>query len=95
MATAALHSRLQFHDFLIKPMQRICKYLLLLEALRSKAHGQGVDAIIAAAVESMRAVVMRVSKAHRRRMVAARSKLIVECIEPHPVCHSLQLFSMT
>ena len=95
MTAAAPHSRLQFHAFLIKSVQRICKYLLLLEALRSKAHGQGVDAIIAAAVESMRAVVMRVNKAHHRHMVATRSKLIVECIEPHPVCHSLQLFSMT
>ena len=95
MATAAPHSRLQFHDFLIKPMQRICKYPLLLEVLCSKAHGQGVDAIVMATVESMRTVVMRTNKAHCHCVVAARSKLIMECIEPHPMRRSLQLFSMT
>ena len=76
-------------------MQQICKYPLLLEVLCSRAHGQGVDAVIAAAVESMRMVVMRVTKACCHCMAAARSKLIVECIELHPVRHSLQLFSMT
>ena len=83
------------HDFLIKPMQQICKYPLLLEALRSKAHGQGVDAVIVATVESMWAVAMCVNEARRCHVAAARSKLIVECIEPHPVCRSPQLFSMT
>ena len=76
-------------------MQWICKYPLLLEALRSKVHRQGVNAIIAATVESMHAVVMHANEAHHHHMVAARSKLIVECIELQPVRHSLQLFSMT
>ena len=95
MASAAPHSRLRFYDFLTKPMQGICKYPLLPEVLRSKVHGQGVDAVVAAAVESMRAVVMRANEAPRRCMAAARSKLIVECIETHPMCCLPQLFSMT
>ena len=88
VAAAAPHSRLWFHSFL-SPCR--CKYPLLLEALRSKVHRQGVDAIIAAAVESMHAVVMCANEACCRRVAAARSKLIVECIEPHPVRCSPQL----
>ena len=69
-------------------------YPLLLEALCSKAHRQGVDAVVSATVESMRMVVMRANEARRHHVAAARSKLMVECIEPHPVRRSLQLFSM-
>ena len=85
MAATAPHSRLWFHDFLIKPMQQICEYLLLMEALCSKAHGQGVNAIITATVESMCVVAMHANEACCSRVVASRSKLIVECIEPHPM----------
>ena len=53
MASTAPHSRLWFYDFLTKPMQGICKYPLLLEVLHGKVHGQGVDAIVMATVESM------------------------------------------
>ena len=95
MAATAPHLRLQFHNFLIKPMQWICKYPLLLEALRSMAHGQGVDAVVMAAVESMHAVAMHMNEARHCRVAAARSKLIVECIELHPMRRSPQLFSMT
>ena len=94
MAAAAPHLRLWFHDFLIKPMQWICKYPLLLEVLRSKAHRQGVDTVITAAVESMCMVAMCANEACHHRMVAARSKLIVECIELHPMRRLPQLFSM-
>ena len=95
VAAAALHSRLQFHNFLIKPMQWICKYPLLLEVLHSKAHRQGVNAIVMATVESMCAVAKHANEARCSHVAAARSKLIVECIELHPMHHSLQLFSMT
>ena len=79
---------------MIKLVQWICKYPHLLEVLHSKAHGQGIDAIIVAAVESMRAVAMPVNEARHHRVAAARSKLIVECIKPHHVRRSLQLFSL-
>ena len=48
-----------------------------------------------ATVESMRMVAMCANEARRGCVAAARSKLIMECIEPHPVRRSLQLFSMT
>ena len=48
VAATAPRLRLQFHNFLIKPMQWICKYPLLLEALCSKVHGQGFNAVIVA-----------------------------------------------
>ena len=95
VAAAVPHLRLRFHNFLIKPVQWICKFPLLLEALCSKVHGQGVDAIVTATVESMRVVAMHANGAHCCCMAAARSKLIVECIEPHPMHRSPQLFSMT
>ena len=93
MATAAPHSRLRFHNFLIKPVQWIFMYPLLLEALCSKVHGQGVDAIVTAAVESMHMVAMHANEALRRHVAAARSKLIVEHIELHPMrrCRSFSL----
>ena len=94
VAATVPHSRLWFHDFLIKPVQRICKYPLLLEVLCSKAYGQGVNAVIVATVESMHVVAMHANEASRHHVAATRSKLIVECIEPHPMCHSPQLFSM-
>ena len=78
-------SRLRFHDYLIKPVQRICKYPLMLEGLRSKSHGEITDAAVASAVESMRAVATRVDEARRQKEAATRSKLIIDRIEPHAV----------
>ncbi|KAF8592180.1 hypothetical protein K439DRAFT_392266 [Ramaria rubella] len=78
-------SKLRFHDFLIKPVQRICKYPLMLEGLRSKNHGESADTAVASAVESMRAVAKRVDEARRRTEVAVRSKIILERLEPHVV----------
>lgn len=79
------NSRLRFHDFLIKPVQRICKYPLMLEGLRSRTRGDMPDAAVASAVESMRGVATRVDEARRQKEAAARSRLIIDRIEPHAV----------
>jgi RhoGEF domain len=78
-------SRLRFHDYLIKPVQRICKYPLMLEGLRSKTHVERADPVVSMAVESMRAVATRVDEARRQKESAARSALIIDRMEPHPV----------
>ncbi|KAF8476504.1 hypothetical protein JB92DRAFT_2838140 [Gautieria morchelliformis] len=78
-------SRLRFHDYLIKPVQRICKYPLMLEGLHSKTHGELADPAVSMAVESMRAVATRVDEARRQKESAARSALIIYRIELHPI----------
>jgi hypothetical protein len=43
---AALTPRLLFLDYLIKPVQRICRYPLLLDALRASTPGAPADALL-------------------------------------------------
>ncbi|KAF8524604.1 hypothetical protein BU17DRAFT_84641 [Hysterangium stoloniferum] len=78
-------SRLRFQDLLIKPIQRICKYPLMLESLRDKVHGMSADVAVAEAVECMRGVATRVDEARRERDSVEKTKLILERIESHPV----------
>ncbi|PFH51279.1 hypothetical protein AMATHDRAFT_47172 [Amanita thiersii Skay4041] len=72
--------RLTFMDYLIKPVQRICRYPLLLDQLRPIRACKGalvqLDALVEEATLAMRRVVMAVDEARHRRDAAAQSSLI-------------------
>jgi hypothetical protein len=73
-------SRLAFVDYLIKPVQRICKYPLLLEQLKPRSLLVGSDDvvfIIENAIQIMRSVATSVDEAHRRREAVTKSSLII------------------
>ncbi|KAI0371547.1 hypothetical protein BV20DRAFT_941647 [Pilatotrama ljubarskyi] len=82
--------RLKFMDYMIKPVQRICKYPLLLDQLRPKrrnAEGdssvQGTaaaDEAVRRAGEAMRGVVSRVNHASEKEAHNLRSALIASRI---------------
>lgn len=80
--------RIAFMDYLIKPVQRICKYPMLLDQLRSgKAvqslslkHPEGtsdVDVVVESAAQAMRHVATSVDEARHRQGVAIQSSLIL------------------
>ncbi|KAI0751110.1 hypothetical protein C8Q80DRAFT_1268399 [Daedaleopsis nitida] len=83
-------SKLKFMDFLIKPVQRICKYPLLLDQLLDKrqkcspSQADPVDERLGEAVrkarEAMREVVSRVNRASEKEAHNLRSALIASRI---------------
>ncbi|GJE84557.1 Dbl domain-containing protein [Phanerochaete sordida] len=69
--------RLKFVDYLIKPVQRICKYPLLFEQLKSKRGASPrADGAIEKACSAMRAVLTRVDRANDKQAHQLKSKLI-------------------
>lgn len=71
--------KLMFADYLIKPVQRVCKYPLLLEQLRGPVPTEDeTDFAISYALRSMKDVALAVDEARRRRDVEIKSKLIVD-----------------
>lgn len=81
--------RLAFVDYLIKPVQRICKYPLVLDQLKpgksiraiSPAHLRSeVDVVVESAAQAMRHVARAVDEARHRQDVAMQSSLIVSRI---------------
>ncbi|KAF8897688.1 hypothetical protein BD779DRAFT_1667625 [Infundibulicybe gibba] len=76
--------RLSFLDYLIKPVQRICKYPLLLDQLRQGAFVR-VDArtdvdVVQSAAQAMRHVATSVDEARHRQDVAVQTSLIASRI---------------
>lgn len=71
--------RLKFLDYLIKPVQRICKYPLLFEQLKSK-NGASLKSATDEAIEktnaAMRAVLTRVDRANDKQAHRLKSQLI-------------------
>ena len=85
------NSRLVFMDYLIKPIQRICKYPLLLDQLKtgksfrtssqegdsSSLHNGGSTSVVDVASQAMRRVASSVDEARRRQDISTKSSLIV------------------
>lgn len=81
--------RLALVDYMIKPVQRICKYPLILDQLKpgksvralSLAHFRSdVDVVVESAAQAMRHVASSVDEARHRQDVAIQSALIVSRI---------------
>ncbi|THH28410.1 hypothetical protein EUX98_g5771 [Antrodiella citrinella] len=73
--------RLKFMDFMIKPVQRICKYPLLLDQLKSSCADDAVGAVDRACTD-MRSVVGLVDMASMKQAHSVKSALIVSRIAP-------------
>ncbi|KAF9268139.1 Dbl homology domain-containing protein [Marasmius fiardii PR-910] len=74
--------RLFFMDYLIKPVQRICKYPLLLDQLKTGRSPPtiglaDINVVVESAALAMRHVAGEVDEACRKQDVAARSLLII------------------
>ncbi|KXN89580.1 hypothetical protein AN958_05447 [Leucoagaricus sp. SymC.cos] len=72
--------RLVFTDYLIKPVQRICKYPLLLQQLTPKSalfESGEATLVIEDAIQVMRGVASSVDEARRKREAITKSSLII------------------
>ena len=71
--------KLKFLDYLIKPVQRICKYPLLLDLLKVKGAGNGIAGsdVVESAGASMRHVCGLVDEASMKQAHSIKSALIV------------------
>ncbi|KAG6911240.1 hypothetical protein DXG01_003107 [Tephrocybe rancida] len=79
--------RLAFIDYMIKPVQRICKYPLMLDQLRSSKsvralseYSSDVDVVVESAKQAMKHVASAVDEARHRQDVSMRSALIASRI---------------
>lgn len=90
--------RIAMADYLIKPVQRICKYPLLLDQLlpsktqlrlASRKSPAAIDVVVESAAQAMRHVASSVDKAKERQSIAIQSSLIYSRI-----CRGLQAQGM-
>ena len=81
--------RLMFMDYLIKPVQRICKYPLLLEQLRPvqfskdispKDLSLDIDMVVKESIQAMKDIVAAVDEARHQRDITTKSSLIISRI---------------
>jgi hypothetical protein len=96
---------LSFRDFLIKPVQRICKYPLIISQLQRRAsdksyapkRGRELDRkategtldVVEEALAAMRGVASNVDNARKMKDIETKTKLVRERLETHPVCDCL------
>lgn len=81
-------TKLRFEDFLIKPIQRICKYPLILEGLRGVRHAPNPSPaaiLIDRAIDTMRAVASRVDEARRLKDAIYKTQLILDRLDSPPL----------
>lgn len=78
---------LAFRDLLIKPIQRVCRYPLLLAQLRlpSSVPRSKAMAQLEIAIKATHLVATKVDRAQELREVARKSALIIERLESHLV----------
>lgn len=82
-------SRLMLRDLLIKPVQRICRYpLVLASLLGSQLPREGGGGELERALGGMKEVAQGVDEATRRKAAKGRTDVIIERMEAHPVSSS-------
>jgi hypothetical protein len=86
-------SRLQLRDLLILPIQRVCRYPLVLATLVGRAmspcertgHSARERPGVEQALEAMRTIAGHADEANRRSLMAMRTAMIVSRLEDHAV----------
>ena len=81
-------SRLMLRDLLIKPIQRICRYPLVLASLlgsqKPTAEGDEGGGELETALAEMKVVASGVDEATRRKAAKGRTDIVLERMEVHP-----------
>ncbi|KAI9284922.1 hypothetical protein BC943DRAFT_54248 [Umbelopsis sp. AD052] len=78
------NSRLQFDDYLIKPVQRICRYQLLLKEINKfTVKGSVEDEELMKAIKTMDEVVGNINQEKEKQDVAAKTDLFISRLEDH------------
>jgi hypothetical protein len=90
--TPPISKPLAFRDLLIKPIQRVCRYPLLLSQLRIPISIVAAEEIalknLELAIDATKNVATGVDDAQKKRDAAFKSALILERLSPHLVCVS-------
>lgn len=76
---------LSFSDLLIMPVQRVCKYHLLVSGLLYSSGNDPEESFIRSAVSAMQGVAACVDEAQRLRESEDRARVVLERMENHPV----------
>lgn len=83
----ASRTRLRFKDILIAPIQRVCRYPLLLAALLADIHRESPPSDVVHSIEAaqavMRAVAENADEARLRKEAELKTARIAERIDPH------------
>ncbi|KAK4701210.1 hypothetical protein P7C70_g5026, partial [Phenoliferia sp. Uapishka_3] len=87
-AQSTQHRKLRFHDYAIKPVQRICRYPLVLGAVLKNLDDGPERTEVKAAWDGMRKMVEGVDEAKRVREGELRTRIVAARMEFQAVSHS-------